>query len=152
MPAGPSNGCQALRMTEPSSCTLGMWLLRNSRLGCRKVGFIFVFEPVCKCQDEMIYSFSCLFFPSPCTLAAIVEKKDLGEEYKNHLRKFLPSLRYPLFGLSESADWLEALVDGSLPSEPLLDVSAILACTWKVVFKFPSFSQSLWRLDVNTRS
>lgn len=62
-----------------------------------------------------------------------MEKKDIGDEYKNHVRKFLPALRYPIFDLSAAADWLEALVDGSLPSEPLLDVSAILSCTWKVL-------------------
>lgn len=101
------------------------------------VQFCFVFELMCKFHVRMIHSFQfpilSLFLFHARTLAAIVEKKELGEEYKNHVRKFLPALRYPLFDLSAAADWLEALVDGSLPSEPLLDVSAILSCTWKIL-------------------
>lgn len=63
----------------------------------------------------------------PHSLAVLAEKRDLGDEFKAHVQKFLPVLRYPLFVLKASADWLEGLINGSLQPEPLLDVSAPFA-------------------------
>lgn len=56
----------------------------------------------------------------------ISEKRELGDEYKNHVRKYLEALRTPLYGLQRAADWLEAWVDGRLPVSTLLDVDPCL--------------------------
>ena len=55
------------------------------------------------------------------------EKRDMGAEMQNHIRKYLPSLRASIPGLSKCADWLEAWIDGTLPPVPLLEVDAFLA-------------------------
>ena len=60
----------------------------------------------------------------PCWVLS--PRRDLGLEYRNHILKFISMLRQPLYGLEKAADWLENLVNGSLPKIPLLDVSASL--------------------------
>ena len=51
----------------------------------------------------------------------------MAAEYLDHLRKFIPLLRQPLFGLGKAADYFEGLVNGTSQPGPLLDVSATLA-------------------------
>lgn len=58
--------------------------------------------------------------------AALADKREITQDYRNHIKKFLPSLRHPLYEMERAADWLEGWVDGSLPPTPLLDVSARL--------------------------
>lgn len=74
-------------------------------------------EPTCVAAQQQ-FSFS------GWPLAVLAPKRDLGADFKNNIRKFLPLLRQPLYGLQRAADWLEALIDGTLPQKPLLDVSA----------------------------
>ena len=44
----------------------------------------------------------------------------------DHVQKYIPLLRNPIFKLERSADWLEGWIQGTLPDHPLLDVSAFL--------------------------
>lgn len=72
-------------------------------------------------------SFMFSTFNSQPSLTALAEKRDLGDDFKANIQKHLPMLRFPLFNLQASADWLEDLVNGAVPAKPLLDVSACLA-------------------------
>ena len=56
----------------------------------------------------------------------IAEKKAVPADFREHILKFLPQLRNPLFRLGRSADYLEGLVTGSLQPGPLLDVKGTL--------------------------
>lgn len=58
--------------------------------------------------------------------AAWAEKREITEDQKAHITKFLPALRFPLFQLGRAADFLEGWIHDSLPPEPLVDVSACL--------------------------
>eukprot|EP00435_Cladocopium_sp_Y103_P019339 s3014_g4.t1 len=49
--------------------------------------------------------------------------KELGSEYTEHLQKYVPLLRNPVFKLDRAADWLAGWIAGSLPAYELLDVS-----------------------------
>lgn len=64
------------------------------------------------------------FVVEPPVPAVISEKRDLGEEYKNHVEKFAAMLSNPLYGLEESGRWLRDWIRNTLPVEPLLPVSA----------------------------
>lgn len=59
------------------------------------------------------------------TLVPVVaEKNDIGDIYREHIRKFLPLLRLPEFNLVRAANYLEDWIGDMLPAKPLLDVSA----------------------------
>lgn len=59
-------------------------------------------------------------------LAGLGEAREITDDQIQHIQKFLPVLRYPLYGLERCADFLESWISGSLPAQPLLDVSAPL--------------------------
>ncbi len=61
------------------------------------------------------------------TPAVTSENRDLGQEFRDMVRKFLPILRLPVYGLSKAADWLEAWINDALPPPQLLDTSVCLA-------------------------
>lgn len=64
-------------------------------------------------------------------------KRDLGEEYRKHIEKFLPLLRQRINGCQRSADWLEDWVNDDLEVTPLLEVSAFVGKkVWNVLFIF----------------
>ena len=56
--------------------------------------------------------------------AGTAENNELPQEYKDHLRKYVPALRS--YGLHDAAQYYEDWVDGALELAPLLDVSAHL--------------------------
>ena len=58
--------------------------------------------------------------------AGLGEKREITDDQVQHIQKFLPVLRYPLYNLERCADFLESWISGSLPAQPLLDVSALL--------------------------
>ena len=57
-------------------------------------------------------------------MAVVHDKKDIGEEYRSHILKFVPQLRDPLLDLTRAAQYLEDWVNGELTLNALLDVSA----------------------------
>lgn len=60
-----------------------------------------------------------LFYP-----VALADKRDVLNDFKKDVSKYLRLLRTPLFGLERAADWLEDWVNDRLQPLPLLDVSA----------------------------
>ena len=50
----------------------------------------------------------------------------MAQDLIDHVQKYIPLLRNPIFKLERSADWLEGWIQGTLPDHPLLDVSAFL--------------------------
>ena len=71
------------------------------------------------------------------TLVPVVaEKNDIGDIYREHIRKFLPLLRLPEFNLVRAANYLEDWIGDMLPAKPLLDV-------WFVYGKAVFFADSI---------
>ena len=70
--------------------------------------------------------------------AALAEKREITEDQKAHLRKFLPALRFPLFELGRSADFLEGWISDTLPPDSVVDVSACLEVWFAVMCCFHS--------------
>jgi hypothetical protein len=56
----------------------------------------------------------------------LAENKPLAQDLIDHVKKYIPLLRNPIFKLESCADWLEGWIQGTLPDLPLLDVSAFL--------------------------
>lgn len=56
--------------------------------------------------------------------AGFAAKRDMSNDFIDHVKKFLPKFNFPLYGLQRAADWLESWVSDTLPAPPLLDVSA----------------------------
>lgn len=67
-----------------------------------------------------------LFLLSALIDAGIADKKDLGSEYRDHVLKYVPLMRNPLYRLENAANYLENWVKGSQPLHRLLDVSGFL--------------------------
>jgi len=85
------------------------------------------FSPISQCERGIML----VFFPYHVTsnllgLAGLGEEREITDDQIQHIQKFLPVLRYPLYGLERCADFLESWISGSLPAQPLLDVSAPL--------------------------
>ena len=55
-------------------------------------------------------------------VAGVAENNELAQDYKDHLKKYVPTLRS--YGLNDAAQYFEDWVDGVLELAPLLDVSA----------------------------
>lgn len=132
MCTGPSSGWQAQPMTKPFWFIHVMLLWSICRLVCLKAGSEWQLNLVLghQCVDFRefsVRSFMFSTFNSQPSLTALAEKRDLGDDFKANIQKHLPMLRFPLFNLQASADWLEDLVNGAVPAKPLLDVSACLA-------------------------
>lgn len=62
-----------------------------------------------------------VFFP---ILQGLATKRPISAEQASHIEKYIPSLRFPVYGLERCADFLEQWIAGSLPPQPLMDVSA----------------------------
>lgn len=56
--------------------------------------------------------------------AGLAEKNPLTAEFKDHLRKYVPTLRS--YGLTAAADYYHDWVQDRLTGAPLLDISALL--------------------------
>ena len=54
----------------------------------------------------------------------MAEKRDIGDDYRDHIKKYLPMMHDPSFGLHQAADYLQNYVNGTLPLAPLVDVDA----------------------------
>ena len=79
---------------------------------------------------------------------ALASKRELGEEYKKHILKYVPALRTPLFGLSVAADWLERWLADTLPPPDLLDVHAQLSeySLWNFIYMLWELNNMLFKL------
>ena len=87
-------------------------------------------------QCDRFFSLDAVRFPPPLSPAVLPpffnssaglgEKREITDDQVQHIEKFLPVLRYPLYNLERCADFLESWISGSLPAQPLLDVSALL--------------------------
>ena len=81
-------------------------------------------------MSVMIQRFHLLFFVSTLsqfdcvTLRGLATKNDIGDQYKEHIMKFIPVLRQ--YKLDRAAQHLQSWVLGTLERQPLLDVSAKL--------------------------
>ena len=67
------------------------------------------------------------FLFSPNLFAGLAPAKEIPAEYKDHIRKFLPAIRNPIYKMEAGAQHLEDWIDDVLEPAPLLDVSARLA-------------------------
>ena len=56
--------------------------------------------------------------------AGVAESNPITKDYAEHIEKFLPTMR--TYNEHEAANHLEMWIKGTLPKEPLLDVSAWL--------------------------
>lgn len=65
-------------------------------------------------------------------VAGVAPKNALSQEYKDHVTKFLGTLRS--YGLGDAADYLSDWISGSLDLAPLLDVSALHGPQMKNMF------------------
>lgn len=54
--------------------------------------------------------------------AGVAESNPITKDYAEHIEKFLPTMR--TYNEHEAANHLEMWIKGTLPKEPLLDVSA----------------------------
>lgn len=54
----------------------------------------------------------------------LAEKNDIGNDYRDHVLKFIPLLTQPEINLARAAKYLEAWIHDVLPAAPLLDCSA----------------------------
>ncbi|CAK9023441.1 unnamed protein product [Durusdinium trenchii] len=81
------------------------------------------------------FSFNILFYPKEVAMqllplglpAGLAENKSLAQDLVDHVKKYLPLLRNPIFKLERAADWLEGWIGGTLQDYPLLDISALKA-------------------------
>ena len=62
-----------------------------------------------------------------CSRTGLGEKNPLSPEYRDHLRKYVPTLRS--YGLQAAADFYQTWADGNLVPSPLLDTSAWLGAS-----------------------
>ena len=51
--------------------------------------------------------------------AVVAARKDLGDEYRDHVAKYSLILREPEIGLERAADYLDQWLSGALPKQPL---------------------------------
>lgn len=58
-------------------------------------------------------------------LQGLSDRNPLSEEFKREVLKHLPIMRK--YKLDDAANYLEAWISGTLPLQPLLDISARLA-------------------------
>ncbi|CAK9086345.1 FO synthase subunit 1 [Durusdinium trenchii] len=47
----------------------------------------------------------------------LAEKREIAEEQRSHLQKYIPMLRFPLYNLSRCADFLESWLNDALPTK-----------------------------------
>jgi hypothetical protein len=66
-----------------------------------------------------------LFFWIAVFVAGIAENNELAQDYRDHLKKYVPALRS--YGLNDAAQYYEDWVEGVLELAPLLDVAARLS-------------------------
>lgn len=59
-------------------------------------------------------------------LPVIAPKNSIGEKTLDELRKYIPLLKLPEFGLQRAAVWLQDWADGTLQQAPLFDVGMLL--------------------------
>ena len=87
------------------------------------------------------------------SLEGVAPNNDIGNEYKDHIRKFVPVLKS--YNLDLAADHLRLWVDGALKPAPLLDVSATLASKLSscdccaAIFGGSKFINKLWPSSVH---
>lgn len=79
----------------------------------------------------------------------MADRKDLGNEYREHVAKYIPILREPEIGLQRAGDYLEQWLEGTLPKQPLFALNGLRA--WMIScyqFRSPSlalrFSFQAW--------
>lgn len=70
------------------------------------------------------------------TPAALAAKRPLPEDYVKHVQSFLPVMQFPLYKLDRAALWFQQWIDGLLPTEKLLDISALLMVCLTMIFLF----------------
>ena len=83
--------------------------------------------------------FGCMKLDWACngvTPAALAAKRPLPEDYVKHVRSFLPVMQFPLYKLDRAALWFQQWIDGLLPPEKLLDISALLMVCLTMMFSF----------------
>lgn len=68
------------------------------------------------------------------TPAALAAKRPLPEDYVKHVQSFLPVMQFPLYKLDRAALWFQQWIDGLLPTEKLLDISALLMVCLTMIF------------------
>ena len=81
-----------------------------------------------KTRDVAFFEKSSLLFHTSaclcCPGAGTAEKRKVSTEYRDHVRKFVPTLQS--YSLTRAAEHLQKWVDNELEMAPLLDVSAQL--------------------------
>lgn len=67
--------------------------------------------------------------PANTCPGGLADKREIPPDFVAHVRKFLPNMRFPLYGSGRAANWFENWIDGTLPEDDLLDISGCLGQT-----------------------